>query len=198
MSKSTKEKLIEEAFKLFASRPYDQVTYADLGKAVNLSRGAILYHIKTKENLFTEVMRYFIFHSTTVTSVKARNGMTLKSFILACIDECAKEVQAMKAIGVNNINLAKLNIESQGFYFYPEMKTESTNWLNNQYDIWEKRIELAIENNEIRPISSTLDIASLFINQYLGISYSGLVREDGIDLYKLKNDLLLIYDLIKK
>ena len=36
MGKSTKEKLIIEAFKLFASKPYDQVTFADLEKVTNL------------------------------------------------------------------------------------------------------------------------------------------------------------------
>lgn len=50
--KSTKDKLLIEAFKLFTSKPYDRVTFADLEQATGLSRGAILYHIKTKENLF--------------------------------------------------------------------------------------------------------------------------------------------------
>lgn len=57
MSNTTKKTIIVEAFKLFASKPYDQVTFADLEKATNLSRGAIMYHIKTKDNLFIEVMR---------------------------------------------------------------------------------------------------------------------------------------------
>lgn len=197
MSK-TKERLIEEAFKLFASKPYDQVTFADLEKVTNLSRGAILYHIKTKENLFIEVMHYFIFHSISAASVKIEKEKTLKDFILACVEECTKEVQNMKNLGVYNINLAKLNIESQGFYFYPKMKEESINWLNNQYDIWGERITYAISNHEIKPVAIPSDIASLFINQYLGISYSGLVRDDGIDLDKLKKDLFFIYDLIKR
>ena len=45
--KSTKDKLLIEAFKLFTSKPYDRVTFADLEQATGLSRGAILYHIKT-------------------------------------------------------------------------------------------------------------------------------------------------------
>lgn len=198
MGNTTKERLIIEAFKLFASKPYDQVTFADLEKATNLSRGAILYHIKAKENLFVEVMRYFIFHTVSAASINVKEEITLKDFIMACIDECINEVEKMKEIGVFNINLAKLNIESQGFYFYSAMKVECTKWSDEQYAIWEKIIEKAILKNEIRPVAESHDIASLFINQYLGLSYSGIIREDGIDLKKLEKNLLIIYDLIKK
>ena len=198
MSNTSKKKLVIEAFKLFASKPYDQVTFADLEKAANLSRGTILYHFKTKENLFKEVMHFFIFQSISVTSISVTDKMTLKDFLLACVEECAQEVHGMKSLGINNINLAKLNIESQGFYFYPEMKNESLTWFNNQYNIWEKRILRAISEHEIKPMKDAHSIASLFINQYLGISYSGLIRDDGIDLEKLKKDLLFIYDLIKE
>lgn len=196
MRQSTKERLIIEAFKLFASKPYDQVTFADLEKSTKLSRGAILYHIQTKEKLFVEVIRYFIFQVASAKSVVVKEEMTLKDFILACIEECAKEVENMRSIGILNVNLAKLNIESQGFYFYPQMRDESIIWYNNQYAIWIKVIEKAISNKEIKPLADPLSIASLFINQYLGISYSGLVRDYGIDIDKLKNDMLLIYDML--
>lgn len=198
MSNTTKKRLIVEAFKLFASKPYDQVTFADLEKVTNLSRGAILYHIKTKENLFVEVMHYFVFHTTTATAVEVKEEMTLKYFTLACIDECVKEVKCLQEIGIPNINLAKLNIESQGFYFYPTMKAECAKWSDEQYNMWEKVIEKAIINNEIRPLASPHDIASLFINQYLGISYAGIIKDNGIDLEKLRDDLLLIYSMLKK
>ena len=144
------------------------------------------------------VMHYFIFHSISAASIKIEKGQTLKDFLSAAVEECAKETQNMKNLGICNINLAKLNIESQGFYFYPKMKDEGVNWLTSQYTIWENIITHAILENEIKSIATPSDIASLFINQYLGISYSGLVRDDGIDLDKLKKDFLFIYDLIKR
>lgn len=197
MSKSTKEKLIIEAFKLFASKPYDQVTFADLEKVTNLSRGAILYHIKTKENLFNEVIHYFIFQTVSAASIKNRDKMTLREFLMACVEECDKGVKKMAEIGIININLAKLNIESQGFYFYSKMKEEAEKWEQSQYAILEEVVEQAIIKHEIRAVTDTHYIASLFINLYLGISYSGIIRDNGVDIEKLKESLLLIYDLIK-
>lgn len=197
MKKSTKERIIMEAFKLFASKPYEKVTFAELEKVAKLTRGAILYHTRTKEILYHEVMRYYIFQTATAASIQAKDELSLKTFILACINECTREVERMKEIGINNINLAKLNIESQGFYYYPKMKTESINWISSQYAIWEKVITRAILTKEINPIAEPHDIASLFINQYLGISYSGIVRDNGIDLRQLRKNLFQIYDLLK-
>ncbi|MCM0347404.1 TetR/AcrR family transcriptional regulator [Bacteroides fragilis] len=196
MGKSTKEKLIIEAFKLFASKPYDQVTFADLEKVTNLSRGAILYHVKTKENLFNEVIHYFIFQTVSAASVENRDKMTLREFLMACIDECDRGIKKMAEIGIYNINLAKLNIESQGFYFYPQMKEEAEKWLEEQYAIFEKVIEKAIVECEIKPVADISCIASLFIDSYLGISYSGIIRDNGMDINKLKNNLLLIYSML--
>lgn len=196
MSNTTKEKLIIEAFKLFASKPYDQVTFADLEKVTNLSRGAILYHVKTKENLFNDVIHYFIFQTVTAASVENRDKMTLREFLMACVDECEKGVKKMEEIGISNINLAKLNIESQGFYFYPKMKEEAERWLEEQYTILGKVIEQAIVKCEIKPVADIHCIASLFIDLYLGISYSGIIRNNGMDINKLKNNLLLIYNML--
>lgn len=196
MGKSTKEKLIIEAFKLFASKPYDQVTFADLEKVTNLSRGAILYHVKTKENLFNEVIHYFIFQTVSAASVENRDKMTLREFLMACVNECENGVKRMAEIGISNINLAKLNIESQGFYFYPKMKDEAERWLEEQYTILRKVIERAIVNCEIKPVADINCIASLFIDLYLGISYSGIIRDNGIDVNKLRDSLLLIYNML--
>lgn len=198
MSYTTKNKLIIEAFKLFASKPYDQVTFSDLEKATGLSRGAILYHIKTKENLFIEVINYFIFQITSAKSVKLTEKISLKEFLQAYINECMKEVKNMENIGITNINLAQLNIESQAFYFYPEMKNESYKWIEEQYTVWERVIKYAISINEIKSTFESRDIASLFINQYMGISYTGIVREYGIDLERLNKNFFMIYQMLKK
>ena len=195
--KSTKEKLIIEAFKLFASKPYDQVTFSDLQVATNLSRGAVMYHMGVKEKLFEKVIEYFVFHTASVEMINIGDNMTLKEFIRECINLCAEEVEMFSNIGISNVNRAKLNIESQGFYFYENMEKEGIKWLESQYKAWECIIIKAISNNEITSDISPRDIASLFINQYLGISYAGLTRENGIDIGKLENDFMLIYNFIK-
>jgi AcrR family transcriptional regulator len=56
MRKSSRDFILLEAFKLFASKSYEQVTYNDFEKNTGLTRGTILYHFSSKELLFREYM----------------------------------------------------------------------------------------------------------------------------------------------
>ena len=77
------------------------------------------------------------------------------------------------------------------------MKEKAEKWLEDQYNVWRQVIARAIAKGEIKAVADIDDICSLFINLYLGISYSGIVRKDGIDLKKLKKDCFLIYNMLK-
>lgn len=89
--KSTKDKLLIEAFKLFTSKPYDRVTFADLEQATGLSRGAILYHIKTKENLFLNVVKKIIFEVNSISSMPKTPQSSLILTLTHFIESCQKE-----------------------------------------------------------------------------------------------------------
>lgn len=197
MGQSTKERLLLEALKLFTSKPYDQVTFSDLEKVTNLSRGAILYHVKTKENMFRQVVDQFIFQTFTVAQIEAKDRSTLKKFIMAFVDNFHDEAKVFKEMGITNVNLAKLNIESQAFYFYKGMAEDGQKWYNELHIVWREVIEHAISSGEIRNNISPDNIASLFTDYYLGVSYAGIVRVLGADLDKLKTNYLFIYDCIK-
>lgn len=57
---ASRQKILLESFKLFASKSLSDITFSDIEKATNLSRGAILYHFKTKDQIFTEIVNQFI------------------------------------------------------------------------------------------------------------------------------------------
>lgn len=57
---ASKQKILLESFKLFVSKSLSDITFSDIEKATNLSRGAILYHFKTKDQIFTEIVNQFI------------------------------------------------------------------------------------------------------------------------------------------
>ena len=40
----SKQKILLESFKLFATKPFSDITFTDIEKVTGLSRGAILYH----------------------------------------------------------------------------------------------------------------------------------------------------------
>lgn len=194
--KSTKERLLLEAYKLFAAKPYDKVTFIDLERATGLSRGTILYHFNTKESLFTNVVKKYIYDRSTVISI-AQN-QSLSSFILSFINLCKKEKEEMTSMGISNLNFAKLNVEFSAFTLMPVIKEATHDWYHNEVKTWRNVIEHAVATEEIREDIDVEVLASMFENIYLGRSCAGTVFPKGYKINDLKAEFTLLYNLVKR
>lgn len=192
----TKDRLILEAFKLFCSKPYDQVTFSDLEKVTGLSRGAVLYHFSAKENIFFQVIDTYIFATHSIASIPTHERQNLFSFIISFIDKVKKEKQKMNELGLDNMNLALLTIEASAFTFYPDMQNKANDWLKKEENIWKEVIDNAIANQEIKNIDKDI-LSKLFQKIYLGCSYISATLPKGIDLDSLKDDFMFLYSAIK-
>lgn len=195
--KPTKSRLLTEAFKLFALKPYDRVTFADLEEATGLSRGAILYHVKTKENLFLDVVNKFIFERNSVSNIPENFHSNLNLFIAQFVESCHKEKIEMLDIGIANVNNAMLNIEISAFYVLPEMRKIANEWLCKEKNIWETVLKNAISKKEIKDDINIEIFVDLFQNIYLGTSFAGVVYEDGYKIDQLEREFMQIYQFIK-
>ena len=56
----SKQKILLESFKLFATKPFSDITFTDIEKVTGLSRGAILYHFKSKDEILASIIDRFI------------------------------------------------------------------------------------------------------------------------------------------
>ena len=195
--KSTKNKLLIEAVKLYASKPYDRVTFADLEEVTGLSRGAILYHVKSKESLFLDVVKNFIFERNSVLSIPETYRNSLKQFIAQFLLSCQKEKDELTEIGVLNINNAMLNIEISAFFVIPEMREYAYEWYSKEREIWKIVVNNAAINNEINSNLDIDTIADLFVNIYLGASFEGIVYKNGYKISKLEKEFNQLYNLIQ-
>lgn len=195
--KPTKSRLLIEAFKLFALKPYDRVTFADLEEATGLSRGAILYHIKTKENLFSDVVNKFIFERNSVSNIPEKFQSNLSHFITHFVESCQKEKNEMLDLGILNVNNAMLNIEISAFYILPEMREIANEWLYKEKNTWKIVLKNAISKKEVKDDIDIEILIDLFQNIYLGTSFAGVVHEDGYKIDQLEREFMLIYQLIK-
>lgn len=190
-----KKKILLESFKLFASKPFGEVSYSEIQKATGLSRGAILYHIQSKENLFNLILHKLIFERNSIS--KFDITQKLWDNILAYIEEREKEQNEFKEMGIENINKAFINIECAGFYFQEKMHELTVNWINSELKFWKILIKNAVDNSEI---TNNIDIdkeARLFMNVFLGASYVGIGLPFGYDLNLLREDFKYLYNKIK-
>ena len=115
---NTKKEILLQAFVLFSKKPYDQVTFSDLELVTGLSRGAILYHVKTKINLFNDVIKSSLLSRSSTLEIQIQEKDCLKNFILEFINNCEAAMKSMRSYGIKNINRAHFNIESQALYYY--------------------------------------------------------------------------------
>lgn len=192
----SKDRIILEAFKLFCTKTYDQVTFSDLEKTTKLSRGAILYHFPSKENIFYEVINRYVLAEHAIKTIESSNKKNLFKFINSFIDKVAHEKKIMSDIGLNNMNLALLNIETNAYSFYPDMQKIAQDWYNEEFKIWEEVINNAISTKEIKNIDKPT-IARLFEKIYFGSSFLSIPLKNGIEPDELKKDLLFVYELLK-
>lgn len=198
-TKNTKETLLFNAFKLFATSTYDRVTFDELEKATKLTRGAISYHFKTKDNLFMEVIDEYIFTRSSILQIPVRGqkGKILNNFIRNLIKHYEKETQKMHDLEIDNFNLAYFNIENQCLFFYPNMNQKVIQWLDVEEQVWENVIKQSIENGEIKANINPKLLARIFMKLYLGDSYIGIFHKNGQDLQELEQDFLHIYAICK-
>ncbi len=195
----TKDFLLLEAYKLFATKPYDKVTFVDLENATKLSRGAILYHIKNKELLFQMVIEQYLLSQNSIQPIVAANPtISLKQTIDEICLLFTQKKEEKKDIGIINMNLALLNMERDAFYIFPELRQKTNEWCVAELDLWKQILEKALAGNEIKPDIDIDTVANMFFSIYLGVSYRGTVQPKGFDLKLMKKEFLILYKLIKK
>ncbi len=193
----SKELLLLEAYKLYVSKPYDHVTFSELEKVTGLSRGAILYHYKSKELLFNAVIEHFVIEKSAITALIDDDCGSLLDFIKNFISECKREMQEYRSHGIYNMNLAKFHMEFHALSYYNDAQNIFKKWLENEQNIWQNILSNAMENREIRDDLDLVIFSNMFINIYQGTSFSGLCRPKGYDITLLEKEFMALYNLIK-
>lgn len=197
--KNSKDLILLEAFKLFSTKTYEQVTFNELEEKTKLTRGAIMYHFKTKELIFISMCDKFLLQETSILSkleAKAEENISLKSFIDEFINVIIIQKEHTKSLGIENYNKALINITNQTLYYYPNFSVKATKWQVMQIQIWRRILKQAIRNKEIKHDVDYVEVAELLEDIYCGISYAGMMYPDGIDVKRLRSAYHYIYSTL--
>ena len=186
---TTKERIIEEAFKLFLNHNFEKVSISDLEQAVGKTRGAIFYFFKNKEELFNEVIDTYIIKTQNPSDkFNFDANISLDQFINLYINGINTTMSKMLSLSVVNIYKGYFSLYMQASRIYPNFAEIMTQNSVEEINLWEKVINRAMQSKEIKEVN-TKHYAILFRSCFLGLAFDrclsyGLNTEELLVLYQ--------------
>lgn len=197
MIKDTKEKIILGAFRLFLEHNYEKVTVSDMEEVIGMTRGAIFYHVKNKEDLFRQVIDRFILDAQRLKNkVDTADISTFEEFLMRYLYGIKLTMEQMKSFEVANIYKGYFSLISQAGVYYSGFSVKLENILKEEYNIWEAMILKAINTGELREDIEVSNIIVMFRSSFLGLSFEQS-QFVGLDIIKLEHYYKFSYKLIK-
>lgn len=194
---TTKERIVEEAFKLFLNSNFEKVSISDIEQAIGKTRGAIFYFFKNKEDIFNEVVDTYLI-KTQDPSIKFQHeeDTSLKQFIHLYINGINTTMSKMLSLSVVNIYKQYFSLYLQASRIYPNFSEIMTNNSIEEINLWEKVINRAIQTKEIKQVD-TRYYATLFRSCFLGLAFDRCLSY-GLNTDELLSIYLTVYDQIKR
>lgn len=194
----SRKKILDEAFRLFATKPYELVSFSVLENEIGISRGSMVYYFKNKEGLFREVLATYIFDMSSVNAVPNVYRFSLCSFYSYFIEVLKRERTQLAAMGIENVNEALFRIENSALTYFPNFKEQTSLWYESQLDVWQKVIENAMAIGEINTNLRPQVIRHMFSDTYIGRSFSGVFTKSGCDIDLLEEIFNGFYSVLKQ
>ena len=197
----TKRLIREAAYKQFLTKDYNTVPLKEIEKSLNLSRGCMSYHYPSKEELFIDVIDFYIFHKQDAKNkFKDISHTSLLEFIDYYIKRVEETMDAMKVYLIEkekpNITRAYLNLILQAEYFYPGFNGAFNEITNKEIKLWERIFVRAVETKEIRSDVNPSILALTFRILLFGKCFQDALV-NGLRIEELKAVLYNQYELIK-
>ena len=101
---TNRQKILTEAFRLFATMPYDRVSFSVMEKEIGISRGSMVYYFKNKEGLFREVVHTFVYGASSVKAVPDAYKLSLCSFYNYFVEMLKRDQERKPGMGIVNVN----------------------------------------------------------------------------------------------
>lgn len=193
---TSRKRILVEAFKLFATMPYERVSFSVMEKEIGISRGSMIYYFKNKEGLFKEVVQTFVYGASSIKAVPDAYKLSLCSFYTYFIETLKREQEQLSNLGIVNINEALMRIENSALTYIPNFKEQTAQWYEEELQIWKSVIEYAVSSGEISNRVDPVTISYFYEDCYLGRAFNGVFMKTGYDIDKLQQTYDQLYALL--
>ncbi len=189
------DRILRPAFKLFLTYNYESVSTAKLETTTGLTRGAIFYKLKSKEEIFRAVIDKYIFENQSQPS-EIQAG-SLREFIEVFLKQEEVKINDIKSLNIVNIYRSYFGLIFQAIQYYSGFEEKWAAILDGNLKKWVEVIQQAKESGEIKPSCDVTAWAQKFRYTYSGICLESSLS-NGIDLAELSTLYHSYYDEMKK
>lgn len=195
--KFTKEKILEEAFKLFLQKGYSEVSISVVQEELGIGRATLYYYFKSKEDLFKTVIDHYIIKYME-SSLQIEPDATVADMIESRIRLIIAQRDIL--LQSNNPNLTFFNLTSIKFIAllkYEDYRKKLEDFRNKTIELWKMAINNSIRNKEIKEDVNVDVLSEMFAN--VKVSYESNFN----NLIKVKDGSFIqsyfyLYELIKR
>lgn len=195
---ASRQKILLEAFRLFATMPYERVSFSVMEKEIGISRGSMVYYFGNKEGLFREVLTTLVYGTSSIKAVPEAYRLSLCSFYNYFIETLKREQEQIAQIGIVNINESLMRIENSALTYAENFKEVTNQWFEEEQQIWKAVIDNAVSTGEIKPDIDTTIFSQIFEDCYLGNAFKGVFKKNGYDIDSLKKSFDQIYTVLRQ
>lgn len=194
--KSTRDFIIDEAYKLFLKRSYEAVSINDISQAIGFTKGALYHHFVNKEDLFKAVVdKYLCF----IEPSNNNEQLTLKEYLDLVVQKIYEMIKSLfnPSLDFETIDFISLSIAA--LRHYPGFVEAKGRYLELEIEKTKAILDQAIEKGEIRNDINTSITARNFHFLYMGIAGNMIhSKSPERSVALLKEQLNELYHLLKK
>ncbi|WP_294617524.1 TetR/AcrR family transcriptional regulator [uncultured Bacteroides sp.] len=200
---TNREEVIDKAFSVFIKMNYEKASIITLAKACGLTKTGIVYYFPHKLDLFIAVADKYVLQMHKPENKFAAPADTLAEFIrqyVAGVAAAMKRIIGLIGEGTGTCdcspNFYYFHFLSQVRMYYPDIKQKIETVFRQDYELWEKVIQRAKENGEIKNDTDVKKAAVMFRQMFFGLSYEQAFL-NGLNADKLAENFHYIYSLLK-
>lgn len=186
------DRILIPAFKLFVTYNYEKVSTSLLEQETGLTRGAIFYKLRTKEDIFKAVVDKFIL---ALQSENIPVGNSLIDFIDRYVDRISVRMNKLIELNIDD-SKGYFSLIYQALQYYPGFGEKITNIFFENQKKWEEIVRVAQDSGEVKQSCDPKLAAQEFRYIYSGLSFERSLLS-GLDVNELRELYYSIYNKIR-
>jgi TetR/AcrR family transcriptional regulator, transcriptional repressor for nem operon len=200
MNGTTKEKLLQIAFREFLMHTYKDVTLSHMVKELGLTKGAFYHYFASKQDLFEQVVEMYISSLTDLFGVEYNGKHSLTGNIMTLVKLGITQLNEMRAEledGAAPLNL--YGFMTDALKYYPGFNKLLKKHQQEAEKNYCKYISIAKDRGEIKMSIDGVLLAGLMHALIDGITMNEFIKPEKSDAAsRIERSLEFIYELIKK